>query len=250
MESKVATKVKEALPEKKPKKRLSCGTLLGGFLIGILILFLLAAGGIAAAVSATGLVEIPVLSKIFYRPPAVTEDFSYTAVSDKQLESKLETLEGAEGKVSVTLTDDEANTLISSVLLSPDLPIKELLVKFSPGVVKVQGTLVQNDAPFYMEIALAKSADSFELDIRNSRLGALPVPGSLIRWAVGNFLLGGDVPPAGEAPADSLPADEITVREGSITIKGLDLGGLEEGSPDSFEKLEEGSPDSFEKAPR
>ena len=225
MESPVAVKIKESLPEKKEKKKLSCGTLLGGFLVGLLILLLLAAAGIAAAVAATGLVDVPVLSSLF-KPPAVTEDFSYTTASEKQLESKLLAIEEGEGKINVTLTDDEVNTLVSSLLLSPDVPVKELLVKFTPGVIKIKGTLSQNDAPFYLEIVLEKRADFFELEIQRSRLGALPIPGSLIRWAAGNFLLGADIQPAGEAPADAIPADGVSIRDGSIIITGLDLSGL------------------------
>jgi len=226
MESKVATKVKEALPEKKERKRVSCGALVGGFLLGLLVLFLLAAAGIAAAISASGLVEVPVLSNLF-KPPAVTEEFSYKEVSEKQLENKLRTIEGAEGKVNVTLTGDEVNTLISDLLFSSgtsDMPVKELLVKFSPGVIKVKGSLVQNDAPFYLEIALAKSADSFEFDVKNSRLGALPIPGALVEGLVEQLL--GTEALLGQPSAESVPVNEITVKDGSITIKGLDLSGL------------------------
>src|SRR3989344_4317473 len=190
-------------------------------------LFLLVSGAIAIAITATGLVKVPVLSNII-KPPAITEDFSYKKVSDKQLNKKLETaMSGTEGnvKATVTLTDDEVNTLVAGIASTPDSSVKSILVKFRPGVVKISGVLSQNGAPFYGELKIAKSASSFEFEFQNVRLGALPLPGFLVEGLISQVAGTGQF--LGSLTADSLPVNAITVKDGSITIKGLDLSGLD-----------------------
>ncbi len=230
METQENPKKKEApVPPVKPagaKKSHGCLWGILGVLVGMLLVPFLAIGGIALAVSATGVVKVPVLSSIFKAPP-IAEDFSYKKVSDKQLNKKLESaMSGTEGnvKATVTLTDDEVNTLISGMFSSPDSFVQNLLVKFSPGVVKIKGELSDGNAPFYAEIRLAKSADSFVFEVQKARLGALPLPGFLIEGLIGQVVGTGQL--LGKPSAESLPVDAITVREGSIVIKGLDLSGL------------------------
>jgi len=173
--------VVEETPKKETSEAPAGGKGCRGFfkvlLVALAILFfifLLVAGAAALAVAATGLVEVPVFSKLI-KPPAMTEDFSYKKVSDKALSQKLEkAMSGTEGnvKVTVTLTDDEANTLIAGLTETPDSFLKSILLKFRPGVIKVSGVLTQNDAPFYLEIRLAKSTTVAEFEIENARLGA------------------------------------------------------------------------------
>jgi len=189
-------------------------------------LFLLVSGAIALAITATGLVKVPVLSNII-KPPPITEDFSYKKVSDKQLNKKLDTaLSGTEGnvKATVTLTDDELNTLLAGIASTPDSSVKSILVKFRPGLIKISGTLSQNDASFYGELKIAKSTKNFEFEFQSVRLGALPLPGFLIEGLISQVAGTGQL--LGKLTADSLPVDGITVKDGSITIKGLDLSGL------------------------
>jgi len=198
---------------------LTCGAIL-------LFLLLLLAGAVAAGIAATGLVEVPVLSNLI-KPPVVTEDFSYKKVSEKKINQKLgSSLSGTEGnvKATITLTDDEVNTLISELASTPDSSVKSILVKFRPGVIKISGTLSQNDASFYGELKIAKSADSFEFEFQNLRLGALPLPGFLIEGLISQVLGTGEL--LGQIKAESFPVKGITVKDGSITIKGLDLSGL------------------------
>jgi hypothetical protein len=192
----------------------------------LFLLFLLLAGVVAAAVAATGLVKVPILSNLI-KPPAITEDFSYKKVSEKTLNKKLEAaMSGTEGNVqaTMTLTDDELNTLILGLAETPDSSIKSVLVKFRPGVIKISGILAKNDAPFYAELKIAKSADNFEFEFQNARIGALPLPGFLIEGLISQFLGTGEF--LGQIKEETLPVEGITVKDGSITIKGLDLSGL------------------------
>ncbi|OGC38451.1 hypothetical protein A2155_01565 [candidate division WWE3 bacterium RBG_16_52_45] len=222
-------KPEEKQPVKQPEAKKGGKSCLKIFLAAIAILFflfLLLAGAVAAGIAATGLVEVPVLSKLI-KPPAVTEDFSYKKVSEKKLSQKLESaMSGTEGnvKITITLTDDEMNTLISGMFSGPDSPAQDILVKFSPGVIKIKGELADGKAPFYAEIQLARSADSFVFEIQKARLGALPIPGFLVEGLIGQFIGTGQF--LGKPTAESLPVKEITVKDGSITIKGLDLSGL------------------------
>ncbi|KKW26429.1 MAG: hypothetical protein VF00_C0007G0006 [candidate division Kazan bacterium GW2011_GWB1_52_7] len=215
-------------PEEKKKGRgKGCLKILLIVIAVLFFLFLLVSGAIAIAITATGLVKVPFLSNII-KPPAITEDFSYKKVSDKQLNKKLETaMSGTEGnvKATVTLTDDEVNTLVAGIASTPDSSVKSILVKFRPGVVKISGVLSQNDAPFYGELKIAKSASSFEFEFQNVRLGALPLPGFLVEGLISQVAGTGQL--LGNLTADSLPVDGITVKDGSITIKGLDLSGLD-----------------------
>lgn len=223
MEEKQSAKTPEApTPPGKKGSKVGCRKVLLWFFLGSVLLFFLAAFGVALAVAATGLVDIPVLSSII-KPPAVTEDFSYKKVSEKQLNKKLESsLSGTEGKVkiTITLTDDEVNSLVADLASTPDSPVKSILVKFRSGVIKISGVLSENDAPFYAEIQIAKSANKFEFGFQHVRLGALPIPEFIIQGLISQ-LLG-----TGQLTAESLPVKSITVKDGSITIKGLDLSGL------------------------
>ena len=230
MEKEVTSKIKESLPVKdKPqeKKRSACSTLLLGFLLGLFILFVLTLGGIALAISATGLVEVPVLSKVF-KPPVIEEDFSYQTVPEKKLEAKLTALEGTEGPLNITLTDDEFNTILAPQFAQAQGTgtVKSVLIKFDPGIIKVSGVLSRNDAPFYLEIHAEKTAQSFEFSVMRARLGALPIPGALVSWVVGNLILGADVQPLGQPDPETFPVEELVIGEGTVTIKGLDLSGL------------------------
>ena len=231
MEKSPIAKVKEALPAKDQpaeKKKVSCFTLFWGFLLGLFLLFLLGLAGLALAVSATGLLEVPVLSKLI-KPPALEEDFSYKKISQAKLDQKISALEGQE-LVTVTLTDDELNTILNQAPV-PSAPaegegaLKSILVKFTPGVVKIYGVLNQNEAPFYLELHLEKTKDNFEFSFERVRVGALPLPGGLVTIFVGNFL-GLEIAPFQGAAPESFPAQEIVVGEGKITIKKLDLSGL------------------------
>jgi hypothetical protein len=204
----------------------SCLKILFAAIAILFFLFLLLAGAVAVGIAATGLIEVPVISNLI-KPPAVTEDFSYKKVSEKKLSQKLgSSLSGTEGnvKATVTLTDDEVNTLIGGLTEVPDSPVKSILVKFRPGVIKISGTLSQNDASFYGELKIAKSTDTFEFEFQNVRLGALPLPGSLIEGLISQVLGTGQL--LGPLTAESFPVKGITVKDGLIVIKGLDLSGL------------------------
>ena len=211
-------------PEKKGGK--TCLKILLAVLAVLFFFFLLIAGAVALAIAATGLVEVPILSNLI-KLPEITEDFSYIKVSDKNLEKKLEdVMSGTEGNVTatITFTDDEANTLISDLTAMPDSSVKSILLKFRPGVIKISGVLSQNDTPLYGELKIAKSADTFEFEFQNVRLGALPLPAFLIEGLISQVLGTGEL--LGQLKTDSLPVESITVKDGSITIKGLDLSGF------------------------
>lgn len=231
MEEKSSTPAKETKEVKAPvpgekKKGISCWAILGGCLLGLLLVIALAVAGIVAAISATGLVEVPVFSEVF-KPAPITEDFSYTPVSEKQLEKKLGSLEETKGKLNFTLTDDEVNSIIAGMTTGSDSFLQDILVKFSDGVIKIRGTATvpgmeaAQDSPIYLEIKIAKSANQFEFEIQEARLGALPFPSFLLEGVVGQLL--GTDKFLGKPDADSLPVEGIAVRDGSITITGLDL---------------------------
>ena len=210
---------------KQPEGKSGRKTCLKVFLIVFAVfflLFLLATGGVALALAATGLFEVPVLSKLF-SPPPLAEEFSYQTVSAEQFKSKLEALGSASGAVDLVFTDDEVSTIVADVLYQSDPssnPFKELVVKFEEGVVKVAGTLTQNDAQFYVEVAVDKPVGGeLQLDIKEARLGVLPIP-SFVIDAVLSTLLGPG------SPWENLPVGGIDVSEGSITLTGLDLSGL------------------------
>jgi len=211
--------------EKEKKKGVSCFTLFWGFLLGLFLLLLLSLAGIALAVSATGLFEVPVLSKII-KPPALEEDFSYQKVSQAKLDQKLKVLEEQE-LITITLTDDELNTILNQSP-APSAPaegegaLKSILVKFTPGIIKISGVLNQNEAPFYLDLHIEKTKDNFEFSFEKVRLGALPLPSGLVTIFVANFI-GIEIAPFQEASPEGFPAQEIVVSEGKISIKKLDL---------------------------
>lgn len=214
-------------PERSAKK--TCLTLLGGFFLGFALLVLLLVGGVALAVSSTGLVKVPVLSSIF-KTPELEEDFSYKEVSDKVLEKKLSNLESSKGKADVTLTDDEANTLLKDFLVGgEDNPVRDVAVKFSDGVVKVTGTAslpgmgIEQNSVFYVVVEVNKEkGEPLEIDVSKARVGALSLPSFLADMAV-EQLIGFT-----GASLDDLPVDELAVTDGSISIKGLDVSALGE----------------------
>lgn len=227
MEPQGNLKNKEVLvaPVKPEVKKRWGGCLWGifGVFVGVVIFpFLLVAVGVLA-ISATGIVKVPVLSDIF-KTPAVAEDFSYKKSSEKQLTEKFGSLGETSGKINVTLTDDEVNSLISSMFSQSGLPVKEILVKFEQGIVALEVILVPNDAPLYARIALNKTVGSFQFEVLTARLGALPVPGVFVEGIVGEIF--GTKELLGKPTAEDFPMRELAVKDGKIVIKGLDLSKL------------------------
>lgn len=193
----------------------------------LLFLFILLAGAAALAVAATGLVEVPVLSKII-KAPDYTKDFTYKRVSTKALEKEFSFLANGQpqGKINATFTNNGTNTFISMIISSQGSgsTLKKLLVKFEPGVIKFAGVLSTNDAPFYGEIEISKSAGAqLSLNFRKVKIGSLPVPGFLV-----NTLLNPILGSLGISLED-IPVESISVTEGKLTLTGLDLGKMFEG---------------------
>ncbi|MEX2053696.1 MAG: hypothetical protein WD940_01675 [Patescibacteria group bacterium] len=192
----------------------------------LFILFLLAAGAIAFVVAKTGLVEVPVISRLIEFPPPPV-DFSFKSVSQAQLEKKLENLESSSGKINFTLTDGEANTLLPELLKQAEgelAVVKELKIKFTENTVHIGGTLVQNDAPFYIALKLAKPLRGpLEFEFLQARLGALSIPPLVVGALIQQLL------EAQNLSLDDLPVSSITVSEGKITLTGLDLSAISGG---------------------
>lgn len=222
--AKAKEKVQESVPGEKKGGGKSCFKIFLIIAAVLFLLLLLVAGAAAWGLAAIGLVEVPVISRLIKFPPPPI-DFSYQPVSQAQLESKLETLEDAAGKINLSLTDGEANSLLPQLLGETEgSAVKDLRLKFTENTVHVKGTLAQNDAPFYVALRLAKPVrGSLEIGIKEVRLGALSLPAVVVE-GLAQRLLGIE-----DLSKLDLPADVITISEGKIVVTGLDLSGLKGG---------------------
>ncbi|GMR18934.1 MAG: hypothetical protein BMS9Abin34_056 [Patescibacteria group bacterium] len=213
---------KKILPGKNPSEKKSskrtCLTLFFGFLLGLLIIILLLAAGVVAALSATGIVEVPILSNLF-KPPEVTEDFSFEEVNSQSLEKKISKLEGAKGKVDVTFTDDEVNTMLSSFSSSSSSegpPLQDVRIKFEKGKIKLTGKIPPAGSPVYFVGSLSIKNGALDIGVETLKMGALPIPG-----AVAEKLLETALSELGFS-SDQIPIEELNLLDGKIEIKGFD----------------------------
>jgi hypothetical protein len=143
----------------------------------------------------------------------------------RNLENRLaKTLESpdAAGEVSITLTQDQVNSIIAGqILQQPDLGITDPSVILTGGHMEVYGKVGQNGVSANLKVVIQPQIDGDgnpKLNIVSMNLGGLPVPDALKNRvatmadsALTSYL---------DSNSNKFKAKTITMSEGQMTITG------------------------------
>ncbi len=175
------------------KRLLNClvFSLLGLFFLGLV-------GLIAVALS--GVVEVPFLSSIFYRRPPHLPRATITSSFD--MEKKL--LDSVSEKKAIEISEGELSSLLREATKDK---LRDVRVNVFSDKILLLVTL-RTKRPIYLTFVLTPKGKSGDLEIRNMKVGYLPIPVGWIR----NFF-----PTKG-----TISLKDVFVREG-IEFESLEL---------------------------
>jgi hypothetical protein len=205
----------EVISEMKNKKRRKFFTCC--FLKLLIVVLIL--GGITAVVAKTGLVDIPVFSKLFYKTPSPERIVSINPDEEKKFEDvlaqKLEEQIGskAEGQQEVALefNEEELTSFIKSLESTSNHPFTNAQVSVTPKAIEIFGQFKDLNQTF-LTVALKPEITDGNLKItfEKIKIGNLSLPAVL-----GNSLV------------NKLLKDQISSVEDVIskngTLKSIDL---------------------------
>jgi uncharacterized protein YpmS len=160
--------------------------------------------------------------------PTSGSDRPPTAVpmSDQELQQMEEnlkaTLLASSGETTITLTEQQINSIISAKMASqPDQFITEPAVRLTNGNMEVYGKLTQGGIALNLTVVLKPGVDGAgnpKMDVVDIKMGSLPVPaevknqiGSLVDQAFQEYLSGQN---------QGFKATKITIDEGKMTVTG------------------------------
>jgi uncharacterized protein YpmS len=154
------------------------------------------------------------------RPPTAVP------MSDQELQQLQEqvqkTLENSSGEVTITLTEQQLNAVISAKMAEQkDQIISEPAVKLTQGNMEVYGKLTQAGITLNLVVILKPTVDAAgkpKLDIVDIKMGGLPVPdeikkqvGNLVDQAFQEYLSNQN---------QGFKASKIIIDEGKMTVTG------------------------------
>ncbi len=207
LKDEIRGEVIKEIKNKKRKKFFTCCFF--ELLFTILIL-----GGLAAAVAKTGVITIPVFSKLFYDKPAPQRIVSINPGETKSFEEKIAEkigqlkfktpAAGENPEVALEFTEEELTGFIKSMEAAENSPFTDSQVSVSPEGIEIFGELKDLNRAF-LTIALKPEVinNNFKISFQKIKLGNLSLPASL-----GNFL------------ADKLLKDQIDSAEKSVAEFG------------------------------
>jgi uncharacterized protein YpmS len=141
----------------------------------------------------------------------------------QQLEENMKaTLQASSGEITLTLTEQQINSIISAKMASQKSQIiSEPAVKLTNGTMQVFGKLTQSGITLDTTIILKPGVDSAgnpNLEVTDIKMGSFPVPdelknqiGNLVDQAFHEYLTGQN---------QGFKATKITIDEGKMTVTG------------------------------
>jgi uncharacterized protein YpmS len=141
----------------------------------------------------------------------------------QQLQERLQkTLENSSGEVTLTLTEQQLNAMISAKMAGQkDQIISEPAVKLTQGNMEVYGKLTQAGITLNLTVILKPVIDASgnpKMDIVDIKMGGLPVPdeiknqvGNLVDQAFQEYMSNQN---------QGFKASKITIDEGKMTVTG------------------------------
>lgn len=178
------------MKKKKHKKFFTCCFL--KLLIVILIL-----GGIAATVARTGIIDIPVFSKLFYKTPTPervvsvdVEEKNFENILSQKIEQQIKLNKISEAdtqKVEVTLdfTEEELTSFLKGAEGTENFPFADSQISISPDGLEIFGQLKELNETFLTVVLKPEVTDGdFKISFKEIKIGNLSLPP-----VIGNFLV-------------------------------------------------------------
>ena len=212
---------------KKRKKIFACCLL---ELAAIIFIF----GGATIAIAKTGVVTIPLFSKIFYQPPTpqriVTVTPEETNTFEKEITGKFEQqvksqikpgVTGQKIEVNFELTEKDLTAFLKSAELSSGSPLRNVQASVTPEAIEIFGQLEELNRTF-LTVALKPevSENNLKIKITKIRLGTLSLPAVLGNFLVEKFL-DNQIKSAEDALAKIGKLENIILSDGKVTIRGI-----------------------------
>ncbi|MFA5413785.1 MAG: hypothetical protein WC348_04620 [Patescibacteria group bacterium] len=214
----------EVISEMKNKKRRKFFTCC--FLKLLIVVLIL--GGITAVIAKTGLVDIPVFSKLFYKTPSPERMVSVNPDEEKKFEDvlaqKLEEQIGskAEGQQEVALefNEEELTSFIKSLESTNDYPFTNAQVSVTPEAIEIFGQLKDLNQTF-LTVALKPEITDGNLKItfEKIKIGNLSLPAVLGNLLV-NRLLKDQISSAEDVISKNGTLESIDLLDGKIIFHG------------------------------
>lgn len=195
-----------------------------------LLIIILILGGLVAAVAKTGVITIPVFSKLFYDKPAPQRIVSISPDETKSFEEKIaEKLEqlkfktpaaGENPEVALEFTEEELTGFIKSVEADENSPFAGSQVSVSPEGVELFGELKDLNRAF-LTITLKPEVinNNFKISFQKIKLGNLSLPASLGNFLV-DRLLKDQFDSAEKSIAEFGKLESIELFDGKIIFRG------------------------------
>jgi len=215
------------MKRKKRKKFLTCCLL-------ELLFILLILGLVATAIAKTGLVDVPVFSKIFYKPPTpqrvvtVTpeEVKNFSADITNKLEQEVKSqikpgVTGQEVEISLEFTEKELTALLRNLTANGDLPFGNSQISITPEGLEIFGE-INEPKKTYLSVNLKpeiKDGD-LKIKIKKIKIGTLPLPAIFGNFLVEKFL-NTQLDEVRDEIAKIGKLENIKLDEGKITLQGM-----------------------------
>lgn len=183
----------EVISEMKTKKRKKFFTCC--FLKLLIVILVL--GGITAIVAKTGMVDIPVFSKFFYKTPVPTQVISGETAGDKlfedvlaqkieqQIKSEKSIVDGQKVKITLDFTEEELTGFLKDAQENEDFPFSASQISINPEGMEFFGQFKELNKTFLTVAIKPEVADgNFKISFEKIKIGNLSLPP-----AIGNFLI-------------------------------------------------------------
>lgn len=227
LKEEIREEVVAGMKKKRHKKFLTCCLLELLFVLLILVL-------IATAVAKTGLVEIPVFSKIFSKvsspqrvvtiTPEEIKNFDTDITKKLEQEVKSAIVPGRtdqEVEISLEFTEKELTVLLQTLGSNGNLPLLNPQISITPEGLEIFGE-ISEPKKMYLTINIKPEIrdNNLEIKIKKIKIGTLSLPAIF-----GNFLVERILKTQLDEVRDEISKigklENINLEDGKITLRGL-----------------------------
>lgn len=147
-----------------------------GCAVTVFTIQLLTLLGLIVVLAGMGLVKVPGLSDIAFRPPPAPPTAQPDPQVAQRLQQRLDSALRRGGPFTLEITEGELNSLLSS-LGGKDAPVKDPLVRLLAGKGELYGVLMPIDTPFQATFTIVVEGGQPRLKIQSLSLRVMPLPG-------------------------------------------------------------------------
>ncbi|MBU1146598.1 hypothetical protein KKD80_03575 [Patescibacteria group bacterium] len=193
LKDEIREEVISEIKEKKRKKLFTCCLL-------ELLFVILVLGGIVTAIAKTGLIDIPVFSKLFYEAPTPDREVSTTPGEEKKFEDILaekikqqikvgEKSDTGQLNIALNFTEEELTGFLKAAEINEDYPFSNSQISISSDGVEIFGQLKEFNQTF-LTATLKPEVVGEELKISFTKIsiGNLSLPPAIGNFFINKFL--------------------------------------------------------------